>query len=338
MNRTFGEFSAVAVAHPNIALLKYWGKRDREFVLPVTGSISMTLDIFPTTTRVTLVPGTSADRVTLNGRPADDETFARVSTFLDLVRDRTDRTDRAMVDSANTAPTGAGLASSSSGFAALAAAAAAAYNLKLNARDLSRLARRGSGSACRSVFDGFVEWHAGIGSGRHGDNSSFAEPIETPRWNPALAIALVDTGPKAIPSRTAMQATIQSSPLYLAWAFSTLHDLPAMRAAIRDGDLTTVGAIAESNALGMHATMLAARPSICYLSPPTISILHRVTELRKGGVAAYATIDAGPNVAVLCDVSAASQVLKELGDIDGVLATHLARPGHGVRVYDGNVA
>lgn len=151
---------AVAVAYPNIALVKYWGKRDEELFLPVTGSLSMTLDIFPTTTSVRLIDG-PADVVEFNGVTATGAARVRIESFLDLVRAKANRDDRAMVVTANAGPTGAGLASSASGFAALATAAAAAYALDADPRALSRLARRGSGSASRSIFGGFVVWHAG---------------------------------------------------------------------------------------------------------------------------------------------------------------------------------
>ncbi|MGW6333076.1 diphosphomevalonate decarboxylase [Nocardia rhamnosiphila] len=322
---------ALAVAYPNMALVKYWGKRDEELVLPVTGSLSMTLDIFPTTTRVILRPRAATDSVRLNGRRAEAGARVRVERFLDLVRDLAGRSERARVITENTVPTGAGLASSASGFAALAAAASAAYGLRLDRRTLSRLARRGSGSACRSIFGGFVLWHAGTGFGAVGDESCYAEPLRS-AIDPAMVIAIVDAGPKALPSRTAMRRSIATSPLYRPWARANSAALGQMQAALCAGDLTEVGAIAEQNALGLHATMLAARPSIRYLAPRSLSILDRVDRLRADGIPAYATIDAGPNVAVLCSRPDSDRVVAALSEVDGVAALRVAHRGPSVTV------
>ncbi|MFE5548825.1 diphosphomevalonate decarboxylase [Streptomyces sp. NPDC056534] len=302
------EGAATAVAHPNIALIKYWGKRDERLVLPRTDSLSMTLDVFPTTTTVRLAPAAEADEVFFNGAPGVGEARKRILSFLDVVRETAGQRERAVVDTRNTVPTGAGLASSASGFAALAVAAAAAFGLDLDVTELSRLARRGSGSASRSIFGGFAIWHAGRGLGPAADLASFAEPVSVGDLDPALVVALLNTGPKAVSSRRAMQRTVDTSPLYRPWADSSTADLAAMREALVKGDLDSVGEIAERNALGMHATMLAARPAVRYLSPATLTVLDTVTQLRRDGVSAYSTMDAGPNVKVLCHRRDASQV------------------------------
>ncbi|MFF2654152.1 diphosphomevalonate decarboxylase [Streptomyces sp. NPDC058045] len=326
---------ATAVAHPNIALVKYWGKRDDELILPVADSLSMTLDVFSTTTTVRLDSEAPVDRVTLNGAPAAEEPYRRVAAFLDLVRGRAGRIERAVVDTRNTVPTGAGLASSASGFAALAVAAADAYDLPLDATGLSRLARRGSGSASRSIFGGFAVWHAGQGTGVEGDLSSYAEPVAVGDLDAALVIAIVDAGPKAVSSRVAMRRTVDTSPLYRPWVESSRADLTEMRAALLRGDLAAVGEIAERNALGMHATMLGARPAVRYMSPATLVVLDAVHQLRREGVAAYATMDAGPNVKVLCDGADAPRVARALRS--GASRTYIARrgPGAGLRAGDG---
>ncbi|SDP88681.1 diphosphomevalonate decarboxylase [Lentzea jiangxiensis] len=290
-----GETRATAVAHVNVALVKYWGKRDAELVIPWTSSLSMTLDAFYTTTSVRFVAEPGDDEVVLNGAPVTGVPRQRVTAFLDLVRTRTGRTGKALVDSENTVPTGAGLASSSSGFAALALAASSACGVELDATALSRLARRGSGSASRSVFGGFALWHAG-----HDDESSYAEPVESPGFDPVMVVALVDTAHKSVNSRDAMRRTVETSPLFRPWADSAPADLKEMRAAVERADLDAVGEITERNALGMHATMLAARPAVRYFAPATVSALDAVLALRRAGISAYATMDAGPNVKVLC--------------------------------------
>ena len=325
-----------AVAHPNIALVKYWGKRDEGLILPWTDSLSMTLDVFPTTTRVRLDAAAGRDEVTLDGVPATGEAARRVTAFLQLVRERAGSTRRAVVDSRNTVPTGAGLASSASGFAALAVAAAAAYGLELDATGLSRLARRGSGSASRSVFGGFAVWHAGPSgaTGAAADAGSYAEPVPAAGLDPALVVAVLDAGPKTVSSREAMRRTVDTSPLYRPWADSSRADLADMRAALGRGDLEAVGEIAERNALGMHATMLAARPAVRYLSPATVTVLDRVLQLRREGIAAHATMDAGPNVKVLCRRADARGVAAALAETVPSARVLVAGPGPGARLLD----
>jgi len=307
--------TATAVAHPNIALVKYWGKADASLALPATGSVSMGLDVFPTTTTVTVDGGSgdgleARDAFTLNGRVVEDAALVRVREFLDLVRDLAGSDARASVVSENTVPTGAGLASSASGFAALATAASAAFGLDLSPRDLSRLARRGSGSATRSIPGGVAVWHAGD------DQGSYAEPIPAPPM--AMVVVTIDAGPKPIGSREAMRRTIATSPFYPAWVTSTTETVGDMLDACAAGDFTRIGEITESNALRMHATIEGAFPPIRYLNARSVAVFDAVAELRSAGVEAYATADAGPNVVVLTkpeDRAAVASALAGFGDV-----------------------
>lgn len=303
--------TATAVAHPNIALVKYWGKADADLALPATGSVSMGLDVFPTTTSVTLQDSREArDAFVLNGRVVDDGPLTRVERFLDLVRELAGSDARAAVESTNTVPTGAGLASSASGFAALATAAAAAYGLDLSERDLSRLARRGSGSATRSIPGGVSVWHAGD------DQGSFAETIPAPPM--AMVVVTINSGPKEIGSREAMRRTIATSPFYPAWVTSTTETVTDMLDACAAGDFTRVGELTESNALRMHATIEGSFPPIRYLTARSVAVFDAVAELRASGLEAYATADAGPNVVVLTkpeDRGAVASALGHLGDV-----------------------
>ncbi|MFB8275971.1 diphosphomevalonate decarboxylase [Nocardia colli] len=319
--------AATAVAYPNIALVKYWGKRDEEYRLPMTGSISLTLDLFPTTTTVTVTPGATIDAVRIDDAPPSRPATQRVQQFLGLVRALAGRREHATVQTTNSGPTAAGLASSAAGFAALAVAAAAAYELELDPIALSRLARRGSGSACRSVFGGFTCWRAGAGLGPDGDATSYAEPLSRGTLDPAMVVAIVDATPKPISSTVAMRHTVATSPCYWAWSASCLQDLIEMRKALADGELVTVGEIAERNALGMHAAMLAARPAVRFLTPASLAVLDRVAKLRVDGIAAYATIDAGPNVKVLCEAATADVVAAGLRAVETVQSVHIGRPG-----------
>lgn len=314
--------TATARAHPNLALVKYWGKRDEALMLPATGSLSLTLDVFPTTTTVTLDPGLAADRLELGGHPVDGEPLRRVQRFLDLVRERAGSDEHAHVRSRNTVPTGAGLASSASGFAALAAAASAVWDLPQDTAGLSRLARRGSGSAARSVVPGIAVWHAG-----HDDLSSFAEQLDGPPL--AMVVAVIDGGPKAVSSREAMRRTAATSPFHTAWISSTTATLADMVAACRTGDVPRIGELAELNALRMHALIQSCDPPIRYLAPASIAVFDRVAALRSEGVGAWATADAGPNVAVVCAPADAALVARALEDLAQV---HVAHPGPGVEL------
>ncbi|GAA2172475.1 diphosphomevalonate decarboxylase [Agrococcus versicolor] len=315
---------ATAVAHPNIALVKYWGKRDAAMSLPATGSLSMTLDVFPTRTTVTVDAGLAADVLELDGRVLEGTPLDRVARFLDLVRELAGDDRRARVATTNAVPTGAGLASSASGFAALAVAASAAYGLDLSPRDLSRLARRGSGSASRSIVSGVAVWHAG-----DGDETSFAEPTEAPDM--AMVIATVEEREKPISSRAAMARTAETSPFYPAWVSDTSATLERMVDACAAHDLDLVGRIAETNALRMHALIQSCDPPIRYLTAASLAVLDRVEALRADGTLAYSTIDAGPNVVVLCAPADAERIAASLAD---VASTVVARPGPGAHLVE----
>jgi diphosphomevalonate decarboxylase len=280
-------------------------------MLPAAGSLSLTLDAFPTTTTVDVRDDLDADSFELNGAPQQGDSLARVTAFLDLVREQASSTRRAAVRSINEAPTGAGLASSASGFAALAVAAAAAYGLELDRPALSRLARRGSGSASRSLVDGVSVWHAG-----DGDLSSFAEPVDAPEMS--MVIVTVDSRQKAVSSRTAMRRTALTSPYYPAWVESTEQSLAAMLEACKDGDFSRIGRITETNAMRMHAAIEASDPPIRYLSPTSVAIFDAIASLRESGIEAYGTADAGPNVAVIsrpADAEAVAQSLEQYGSV-----------------------
>lgn len=322
--------TATAQACANIALVKYWGKRPGPFNLPAAGSLSLTLDALVTTTQVAFDPGLAPalahDELVLDGAPGKPGELARTAEFLDLVRGAAGIATRARVVSRNQFPTASGLASSASGFAALAVAAAAAAGVAMSPRALSILARRGSGSAARSVFGGFVRMHAG----RAEDGSdAFAEPIASPLTDRVrLVIAVVGGGvPKAHGSRDAMAHTAETSPLYRAWLELVPRDLACAEAALAAGDLEQLGAITEGNALAMHATAIAARPAVIYWQPATLAALACVRALRAAGRAAWATMDAGPHVKVLTTAADAPAVAAALREVAGVTEVSIAAAG-----------
>jgi diphosphomevalonate decarboxylase len=283
-----------AFAPVNIALVKYWGKRDDALNLPVTDSLSIALAGIGTRTTVSRHEG--PDRVTLNGEPlAADTAFAqRLSRYLDLVRAH----PRAgyQVDTRNDVPTGAGLASSASGFAALTRALDQLHGWNLAPSALSILARLGSGSAARSVADGFVRWRAGT---RDDGMDSYGEPLAARLEDLRIGLLTVSADEKALGSTPAMARTRATSPLYAAWPGLVESDLRQADAAIAAGDFHALGRVAEANALAMHATCIAARPAVLFLLPASLAAMQAVWRLRAEGMPVYFTIDAGPNLKLL---------------------------------------
>lgn len=315
---------ATARACANIALVKYWGKRDRVLNLPAAGSLSLTLGALVTETTVAFEPELAADALVLDGREARPAETARTSRFLDLVRAQAGVQLHARVTSHNEFPTASGLASSASGYAALALAATRAAGIELAPRELSILARRGSGSAARSVFGGFVRMYAGDDS-----EAAYAEPRDTALLDRVrMVVAIVGGGaPKEHGSRDAMDHTAQTSPFYAAWVDQVPRDLATAEAALAAGDLEQLGELAEANALAMHASAIAARPAIVYWGPTTLALLAKVRGLRACGIAAWATMDAGPHVKVLTTADDAPAIAMQLRDLDGVTAVTISPPG-----------
>ena len=316
--------SVTARACANIALVKYWGKRDSTLNLPATGSLSLTLAALATQTTVTFDSALTQDELELDGFSARFADTARASKFLDIVRGAANITTRARVVSKNEFPTASGLASSASGYAALALAASKAAGLALPERALSILARRGSGSAARSIYGGFVRMNAGDSS-----EDAFAEPLTSPLVDRVrMVIAIVGGGtPKHHGSRDAMEHTAATSPYYRPWVELVPKDLAAAEAALAKGDLEALGAIAEANALAMHASAMAARPGVVYFQPATIAVHNEVRGLRACGIAAWASMDAGPHVKVLTTEEDAPTIAMRVKDIEGVTAVTISAAG-----------
>lgn len=301
---------ATATAHPNIALVKYWGKRDLDLNLPAVPSLSLTLERLHS--RTTVRWGAPRDRVVLDGDEVGGRAAARVLRFLDLVDP-----DRPPVEvrSANSFPTAAGLASSASAFAALAVAATAAAEQDRTPEELSVLARRGSGSACRSLWGGFVEWRLGE---RPDGTDSHGLPLDVDGWDVALVVAVVSGARKNLSSTEAMERARRTSPYYAAWVAGAQADVDTARAAIHARDLPALGQVMERSTLKMHATLHTAVPWHSYWKPATLAVVREVRALRDRGVWAWLTMDAGPNVKILCSRGNAEAVR-------AAVAPHVAR-------------
>lgn len=316
---------AVAVAHPNVALVKYWGKRARAGNLPATGSLSLVLGGLATETTVHFDPTLSRDRVLLDGRE-DPETTARVTACLDLLRREAGVTAWAFVESRNDFPTGAGLASSASGFAALVTAGAGALGLQLAPQRLAEIARLGSGSAPRSLLGGVV-----LLTNRDATTvcAQIAAPVD---WPLHIVVAVTTSRPKAVSSRVGMAQSEQTSPYYDAWVQTHAADLDAGLSAVRARDFPALAEIAEHNCLKMHAVMMTTRPPLLYWTPATLACLHRIQALRRDGAPVFFTVDAGPQVKAVCLPSVADEVAAALANLPGVLRILRSPLGEGARL------
>ena len=321
---------ATALAHPNIALVKYWGKREAALNLPAVGSISVTLDTLATTTSVRFDAAIDADRLSLDDVQHGSAALTRVSQCLDLLRSKAGTKDRAEVRSSNNFPTGAGLASSASGFAALVTAADAALGLGLDPGELAVLARQGSGSAARSVFGGFVEMDHGVEA--DGSDCTAHPLLDADDWPLSVTVAVVSRAPKKTGSTEGMEHTRLTSPYYDRWVTAQEADLDEARSAIAARDFDKLAAVSEHSCLKMHALAAAARPGLVYLRGATVEAMHRVRDLRAGGVAVFFTIDAGPQLKAISLPGERDKVADALGAIAGVEDVLRTGLGAGARI------
>ena len=294
----FSNQQATAFAPVNIALVKYWGKRNEELNLPMTSSLSISLANYGATTSVQIIDAPD-DKVLLANKVVEtnDSFYLRVVKFLDLMRNMMSLGSikfQIMTDS--NLPIAAGLASSASGFAALTLALDKFFSWNLSLQDLSIIARRGSGSASRSVYNGFAVWEAGTASD---GSDSFARPIYNSWPQLRMGLLIFNSSKKSISSTLAMRATVQNCPFYKLWPQIVNEHLQQMLQAINVHDFDTLGHIAETNALYMHSLMQATIPPTIYSSAQTLSCIKKVWELRQEGLKVYFTQDAGPNLKLI---------------------------------------
>jgi len=318
--------TATALANPNIAFIKYWGNRDQALRLASNGSISMNLDGLFSQTTVTFSASFGSDSLRISNRPVTGPGLERVSRFLDLVRQLAGMNLRAEVDSENNFPSGAGIASSAAAFAALALAASRAAGIVLTQRELSRLARRGSGSACRSTPSGFVEWRVG-----ETDEDSYAFSIAPPEhWDLVDCVAVVSAGHKKTGS-TEGHALASTSPLQAVRVADAPRRLDLCRRAILERDFDTFASIVELDSDMMHAVMMTSTPGLFYWQPASITVMEAVREWRGRGIPVCYTVDAGPNIHVICpreQVEGVERRVRELPGVQDVLVAGCGGPAH----------
>ena len=302
---------ARARAHSNIAFIKYWGNRDHELRLPANSSLSMNLNDLHTTTSVEWNRVYVRDRLEINGLPASEQALRRVSNHLDVIRRRLNIQSFARVASRNNFPMGTGIASSASAFAALTLAAVSAVGAEVNERDLSALARMGSGSAARSIPSGFVEWHAG-----DTHEASYAETfVERDHWELVDVIAVVSRRHKHVGS-SAGHREADTSVLHAARVSTVEQRLNALKAALASHDFSAFAQIVEEDSNLMHAVMITSKPPLLYWDPLSLRIMQAVRHWRAAdGLRVCYTLDAGPNVHCICvadDAAAVAGRLKAL--------------------------
>jgi diphosphomevalonate decarboxylase len=305
---------ACAYAPANIALVKYWGKRDEALNLPVTGSLSISLGPLGSHVELAQADG-PGDAVWLNGAPlAVGSPFARrASAYLDLFRPSPAFCFE--LKARNTVPTAAGFASSASGFAALAKAVDGLFDWGLSVRELSILARLGSGSAARSLEDGFVEWAAGTDAD---GMDSHARRIDAEWPELRVGAVVVSAAEKPVGSREGMRRSVETCEFYREWPARVSRDLAAVKDGIARRDVEALGSVAEANALAMHALMLATRPPILYALPETVTAMRRIWSARADGVPLWFTMDAGPNVKLLYEARVEPQVRELFPEMQAV--------------------
>lgn len=326
---------ASAKAHSNIALVKYWGKRDKELMLPQNGSISMTLSDLVVHTTVEF-GDFSEDSLFINGKEfkkGEEEYDDYTGKFLDVVREKTGTELKVKIVSKSNFPVAAGIASSAAGFAAMALAVSKALGLPTDKPTVSALARRGSGSATRSVYGGFVEWKRGE---KDDGSDSIAVQIADENYWPEFRMltTVVSSAQKKVKSRAGMSQTLKTCPYYQGWLDTVNQDLDDIRQGILDKDFTKVGQTAEYNALKMHATMITTKPAIIYWMPGTVEVMHAVMAWREEGLESYFTMDAGPQVKVMCLEKDAPELQKRLKELEGVKDVIECRPGSGAQITE----
>jgi diphosphomevalonate decarboxylase len=316
---------ATAVAHPNIALVKYWGKRPGTPNIPAAPSLSITLDGLTTRTTVTFDARFDADVVALNGKRVDD---ARVIACVDRLRKKASCDQRARIETTNDFPTAAGLASSASGFAALVTAVDGALALDLSAEQRSVEARIASASAARSIHGGFC---ALDGHGVDSDSWIATALDADPGWL-EVVIAICTTAAKRVSSSEGMRRSALTSPYYDRWRVETKLDFDLARNAVERRDFEKLALVSEASCLKMHAVMLTSLPALHYWNGATLACIAAVDELRARGVPVFFTIDAGPQVKAVCQRGVGEQVATALRALPGVVETRLVGLGAGARL------
>ncbi len=319
---------ATAIAPSNIAFIKYWGKKDEKLMLPVNGSISMNLSNLLTSSTVEFNSEYKKDLIIINNK-TDDKEVNRVIKQLDLIRKKASINFKAKVVSNNNFPDGTGLSSSASGFAALTLAASYAAGLSLSEKDLSVLTRQGSGSACRSIPDGFVEWFVGNTS-----NKSYALSLYPPNyWAIVDVVAIVSQVKKDI-SSSAGQKLATTSPFFPVRLAHINKKINLLKKFLKEKNFTELGQLIENEAFELHAIMLTSNPSLIYWQQETIMLMKLVKKWRSDGLEVYFTLNTGQDIHLIVEEKNVGELVRRLKNINEVKKIITNRPAIGARLID----
>lgn len=321
---------ASAVAPSNIAFIKYWGRKDEALRLPENGSISMNLSNLLTTTTVEFNPEFKKDEIIINDKKEENE-GSRAIKHLDRIRKLAKINHKAKVVTRNNFPTGTGLSSSASGFAALTVAGAKAAGLNLSEKELSILARQGSGSACRSIPNGFVEWLDGDMSETSYGVSLYNEKY----WDIVDVVAVVSKNKKEV-STTEGQKLASSSPFFPVRLSRIKDKIKLIKKYMKEKNFSLFGELLEAEALELHAIMLTSNPSLIYLLPGSLRIMHMVKKWRQEGIQVYFTVNTGQDIHLICqkkDIDKVVEKTKEVSDVQRVIVNESSKGAHLVKEH-----
>lgn len=322
---------ATAVAPANIAFIKYWGKNDEELRLPANGSISVNLNGLKTTTTVEFSKDFKQDLIIINDKQNKQE-MVRVILHLDRVRKLAGIKYKARVISKNNFPTASGLASSASGFAALTVAAVRAAGLNLSEKDLTVLARLGSGSACRSIPDGFVEWF----EGKNSDSSYAVSIFPSEYWDINIVSILISEKEKKTGSSEG-QKLAKTSPFFSARLIKIDEKIKKLKQFIKEKNFAKFGELIEREALELHAITMTSTPALIYWQPETIKLINLIWEWRGKGLFVYFTIDAGPNLDLICQNKNLRKLINKLKTVVEIKKYIVSWPYEGTRLSDNHL-
>lgn len=319
-----------SIARPNIALIKYWGKRDEQLNLPAVGSISITLDGISTKTEISLTE--NIDKFYLN-EIIDIEENSKITPFLDYIREYINDKVYFEVRTANNFPTAAGLASSASGYASITKGINELLGLKLSDRELSKIARRGSGSAARSLFSGYVEMHKGE---RLDGSDCYAEQIYHQDYFPLnVFVVITNTEIKKTSSRNGMLISKNTSPYYSNWVNTSEYDINAMKFALKERDFNKIADLSIRSCLKMHSVMLTSNPPLLYWNSTTFEIIKQIQELfYEQDQPVFFTIDAGPQVKIITIPEYKKHLLKFIKKLDKIQDYYVLELGNGAEIIE----
>lgn len=322
---------ATALSHPDVALIKYWGKKSgfEGLRLPANGSISMVLSDLQTVTTVEFSEKYSEDTVAIGQKKISGVQLNRVIEHLDRIRSRAGMALKARVQSDNNFPMSAGISSSASGFSALTVAAVEAAGITMSKKELSILSRKASGSSCRPIMDGFVEWFDG-----NSDESSFAESFLPPdHWNIYDVVAIISHKEKTVPTSDGM-ATAETSPFYTERLRKIPDKIKCAKKLIQERNFQEFGELIEKEALEMHAIALTSEPPLIYWLPETVEIMHLVQRLRTEGLPCYFTINTGQNVHILTEANHEEELVSKLKQHSLIKEIFVNRPSAGAHLIE----